>query len=402
VEIMVNDLIRALLESSRNIYGNYFIRNYYLRSGANRPSVLISYLPFPFRISTDSIEMRKHQNRREAIVIGEVFKEFGFNADVIFCKKKIFLPHKDYSIVFGQEPNFEKYAKRNPKAIKIYFATGSYWKYQNSAIIKRTQEVNKKRKSNLEPSRLVSPHESAELADWIIQIGSKFTISTYPPEIQHKIILVSQSSFEFLDTNIENKNYSFAKKKFLWFGGKGAILKGLDLLLEAFVKRPDLELFIAGAPEKDFVKEYANELFNTRNIHFLGWLDIKSEILRRVADSCAFVILPSASEGVPGSVISMMRLGLVPVVSIQAAVEEIEYYGFLIHGLTIQDVLSVVDRVSSLDEDEIYKRAKSAQDFAKRNITIGTFKHDFKNALRRILNPNELEYSDKEGQRNKM
>jgi len=380
------NLIRSWV---KKMYEEYLVRNFYIRVGHNSPYALISYLPFPFRISIDSIEMRKHQNRREAIVIGEVFKEFGFNVDVIYFKKKIFLPHKDYSIVFGLEPNFEKFAKRNPKAIKIYYATGAYWKYQNSAIIKRTQEVNERRKSNLEPSRLVSPHESAELADWIIQIGSKFTISTYPPEMQHKIILVRQSSFEFLDANIKNKNYSFAKKKFLWFGGKGAILKGLDLLLEAFVKRPDLELFIAGAPEKDFVKEYANELFNTRNIHFLGWLDIKSEILQQVADLCAFVILPSASEGVAGSVISMMRLGLVPVASIQAAIEEIEYFGFLIHGLTIQDVLSVVDRVSNLDEDEIYKRAKSAQDFAKRNFTIGTFKHDFENVSRRILNLND-------------
>jgi len=47
----------------------------------------------------------------------------------------------------------------------------------------------------------------------------------YTPKMWYKIILVRQSSFEFLDTNIEDKNYSSVKKKFLWFGGKGAILK---------------------------------------------------------------------------------------------------------------------------------------------------------------------------------
>lgn len=386
---MANDIIRAILESSRNIYGKFFIRNFYIRGGVNSPSVLISYLPFPFRISIDSIEMRKHQNRREAIVIGEVFKEFGFNVDVIYYKKKTFLPHKDYSIVFGLEPNFEKFAKRNPNAIKIYYATGAYWEFQNSAIFLRTKEVNERRNSNLKPSCLVPPHQSVELADWVIQIGSKFTISTYPPEMQHKIILIRQSSFEFLDSNTEGKNYSSIRKKFLWFGGKGAILKGLDLLLKAFVRRPDLELYIAGAPERDFVKEYANELFHTRNIHFLGWLDIKSETLRQVANSCAFVILPSASEGVPGSVISMMRFGLVPIVSIPAAVDGMEDFGFLIYSLTPEDVLNVIDRVCNLDEDEIYRRAKLAQDFAKRNFSIETFKHDFKHVLCRALNIND-------------
>jgi len=155
------------------------------------------------------------------------------------------------------------------------------------------------------------------------------------------------------------------------------------------VRRPDLELYAAGAPERDFVKEYANELFHTRNIYFLGWLDIKSETLRQVANSCAFVILPSASEGVPGSVLSMMRLGLVPIISIPAAVDSMEDFGFLIHSLTPEDVLNVIDRVNNLDEDTVYRRAELSQDFAKRNFSIEIFKRDFKHALCRALNLND-------------
>jgi glycosyltransferase involved in cell wall biosynthesis len=354
------------------------------------PNALISYLPFPLRLPPDSKDMFKHQNRREAIEIVNAFIELGYNVDVVYYNKKAFLPSRKYDVIFGLEPNFEKFARKNPKALKIYYATGSYWKYQNASIIDRVAEVNKRRRSSLRPARLVMSHQSAELADYIIQIGSTFTVYTYPPEIQQKIRLIRQSSFEFLDATLENKDYSSARRKFLWFGGKGAVLKGLDLLLEAFAKRPDLELYIAGAPEKDFINEYYNELYQTGNIHFLEWLDLRSTFAQDIARSCGFVILPSASEGMPGSVISMMRMGLVPIVSRQAAFDGIENFGVLIQNLTVSNVLAIVDEASRFDEDVLYKRAFMSQRFAKENFTLETFKSDLKAVLLQCFNSTQL------------
>lgn len=385
---LLSELGQWVLQTGRNIYGNYFIRNYSLSLSSESPNVLISYLPFPLRLSPNSNEMFKHQNRREAIELVNVFLQLGYNVDVIYHRKKICLPSfKKYDIVFGLEPNFERFAKKNPKALCIYYATGSYWKYQNDSIVARVAEVNKRRGSHLRPARLVPPHESPELADRIIQIGSTFTVKTYPSKLRSKILLIRQSSFEFLDEKLENKKYSSARRRFLWLGGKGSVLKGLDLLLETFVKRPDLELYVAGAPEADFVKEYYDELYKTKNIRFLGWLDLRSATLKQVAHWCGFVILPSVSEGgLPGSVISMMRLGLVPVLSKQAAFDGIEDFGVLIPNLTPEDVLATIDEVSQFDEDELYRKACLAQCFAKENFTIKTFKQDLKATLLRCIN----------------
>jgi len=384
-------IIHAMKPLFKKKYGEYLISNFSIRAKPGKPNVIISYLPFPFRLHSNSKEMRKHQNRREAIVIGEVFKEFGFNVDIVYYKKKAFLPRKSYDIVFGLEPNFVKFVERNPNAIKIYYATGAYWKYQNFAINFRTEQLNKQRNSALKPSRLVSSHKSVELADWIIQIGSTFTVQTYPSEYRKRIKLIRQSSFEFLDADLEQKNYVLARHNFLWFGGKGAILKGLDLLLEAFKIKQDCNLYVAGDIESDFKKEYSEELLRTKNIHFLGWLDIASDELEKIANSCAYTILPSASEGMPGSVVSMMRLGLIPIVSKVASCNRIEEFGFIIPELTVEKVLESINTVIQLDIDDIKTRSLKSQRFAKANFSLNIFRHDLEKALREIFNDNRLE-----------
>jgi hypothetical protein len=44
---------------------------------------------------------------------------------------------------------------------------------------------------------MVKRHDSAQLAYYIIQIGTLNTIKTYPLELQKKILLIRQTSHEF-------------------------------------------------------------------------------------------------------------------------------------------------------------------------------------------------------------
>ena len=58
----------------------------------------------------------------------------------------------------------------------------------------------------------------------------------------------------WVDNFPKNKNFESSRKHFLWFGGGGAILKGLDLVVETFASLPHLQLSIIGpsAYEKEF------------------------------------------------------------------------------------------------------------------------------------------------------
>lgn len=52
-----NEVMEFVLQASRNIYGNYFMRNFSLSISPANPNVLISYLPFPLWLPPDSKEM---------------------------------------------------------------------------------------------------------------------------------------------------------------------------------------------------------------------------------------------------------------------------------------------------------------------------------------------------------
>jgi len=368
----------------KEVYKSYLVPNKtFLTSQSSKGRVLVSYLPAS--LYQNRKQMTYHQNRREANVITNVFLELGYDVDVVYSGKKAFLPNKrTYKIIFGIEPNFERYALKYPDALKIYYATGAYWKYQNNGIIKHTKEVNIRKKTNIKPSRLVEPHNSCELADHIVQIGTSRTVETYPEELRSKIHTIRQSSFEFLDFDIFQKDWENAKKRFVWFGGKGAILKGLDLLLDVFVKKPNLTLYVCGSVEKDFEKAFRKELYETNNIHYLGWVPLESSTIKELAKMCAFNILPSVSEGSPGSIINLMRLGMIPIVSRIASLP-FEKMKFLIDDLNIEKIGSVIEHASLVDNKELMDISFSYKKFVEMNYNLKIFENDFRTTIEKIL-----------------
>ena len=105
--------------------------------------------------------------------------------------------------------------------------------------------------------------------------------------------------------------------KFLFFASGGQVHKGLDLLLEVFAAESDLELFVCSsfAAEHDFCDTYQKELYGCSRIHPVGFVDIRSEAFRDIIDQCSYVIMPSCSEGIAGSILTAMSAGLIPIVS---------------------------------------------------------------------------------------
>lgn len=176
--------------------------------------------------------MRTHQNKREALIIGKIFYSLGYNVKVARCNAPKECDDRHYDIIFGLDPNFVTMSQKNPQALKIYYATGAYWKHQYSIVKNRIDSFNKKHGTHLPYSRSVDAHNSCEIADIIFQIGSSFTIQTYPPELQNKIKIINQSSNFSQECNLQHKLQSVSIKDFLWFGSSGSILKGLDLVLD--------------------------------------------------------------------------------------------------------------------------------------------------------------------------
>lgn len=382
-----------LLKSLKNKFINgglkqlytFFKQKPYKRNINTDSNAYVAYLSEPFNRQNDISYLNKHQNRRETLIIDKVFEQLNFST-VFERFDRISLKKSKYDLIFGLEPNFIIAVNNNPNSIKIYYATGAYWKHQNKMIKNRTKEFNKSHNCNISESRIVKAHNASEIADYIIQIGSKFTIETYPQELRNKIITIRQSCHTFnFDNFINRKLKYFQKNEFIWMGSKGSILKGLDLILDYFINHPNSVLHVIGPIDDDIFNFYKDKINKTDNIIIHGFLDLDSNKLEEIAIRSSFVVMPSGSEGMPGAVINMMKLGCIPIVTKYAAFDEIENYGFLIKDFTNESIQETIEKAQNHNKDEIKNLIVKNYEFSNKNFNLNNFEKDLKKALIFIL-----------------
>ena len=57
--------------------------------------------------------MLSHQNKREALVIGDIFYSLGYNVKIALFNAPEECDTRKYDIIFGLEPNFVTMSQRN-------------------------------------------------------------------------------------------------------------------------------------------------------------------------------------------------------------------------------------------------------------------------------------------------
>ena len=113
----------------------------------------------------------------------------------------------------------------------------------------------------------------------------------------------------------EDKDFAAARTRFLWIGSRGLVHKGLDLVLEAFARMPEVHLTVCGPihEEPAFEAAFRRELYETPNIETLGWVDIASPAFAELLKRTVALVYPSAAEACCGTVVNSMQAGLIPV-----------------------------------------------------------------------------------------
>ncbi|NDO61714.1 glycosyltransferase [Bacteroides caecimuris] len=353
-----------------------------LYSLLNRKWAYISYIPEVYYKKKDLHYMLSHQNKREALIIGEIFHRLGYNVKVALFNDSKECDDRKYDIIFGLEPNFITMCKKNPKALKIYYATGAYWEHQIASVITQTDLFNKTHNTHLQYSRLVKPHNSCEIADTIFQIGSSFTIKTYPQKLQQKIKIINQSSNFTGLCNLEKKLETTSNTEFIWFGSDGSILKGLDIVIEYFMQNTQLKLHIVGPIDPDFKDYFQPRTKKYTNIIWYGFLHTYSEEFMNIAYKASFNIFPSGSEGCPGSVITLMQMGVIPIVSPCAAFDKIEEYGYLLPNLSIKAIDKAMQWSRALSPTQTQELIIKNISYSKQKWNIQQFEYEFHNLLK--------------------
>ncbi|MDD5362981.1 MAG: glycosyltransferase [Ignavibacteria bacterium] len=345
-------------------------------SKIHKKRVLLSYI-------VDAINITDKSNYHNAIIICrniiQSFNELGYLVDLVDFRDQFFKPRREYEIFVGHGMvNYINIINGlNTDCRKFYYATGSYWKFHNEEEEKRFNDFYKRTGIKAEVDRYF--HTGEELAlmnsETVILMGNKQTLKTYDKFKNVKLIngIVSDDSYDHYNTDWKQR-----KNNFLYFAGYGNIHKGLDLLIEAFSKT-NLNLWIVSNLDDSILKAYKDILDSSLNIRVIGFVNYRTEEFYKIMNNCAFVILPSCSEGSALSVSECMIYGLLPVITNTCGMD-IDDFGYYILP-SIEDIRLKILELSEFNESELKTRSQKASEYVIDNLNEENFRNNFKNII---------------------
>jgi glycosyltransferase involved in cell wall biosynthesis len=378
-------LIKEFKSGGKRIFRSPIV-NYYNTSYPR--NALISYITNPFR---EGINL-SHTNSFESMVIGKIINGAGYNVDIADYDYEGRIDYSKYDLIFGfGEPLINSFYHRKKKIISVYYGTGMHLITQNTNTLNRIKEVFDKKEVWLPGSgRIVDKAWSIQttLVDAMVLLGNEEVTKTYSPYFQGKIYNIPASFYKVINYEevISSKDFRKAKTHFLWFGSSGMIHKGLDLLLDVFSKREDIQLHICGPleGEPEFRQIYNNELLKTANIYYHGFVSLNFPLFKELLQKCAFVVFPSCSEGGSPSVLNVCgNGGLIPLLSKEASID-MDNLGFIFNKINIESIKFTIDQALLLTEEEIKDRSIKCYELISRNHSQDNYESELNKCIKEI------------------
>lgn len=350
--------------------------------------VLISYLITPF---TSAINL-SHTNLTECYTAAEIFRDLGYDVDVVDLNASINLDYSQYEVVYGQGNMFEKaFESRNADRLKkIFYATGNNpFFYYLEAGKKLHKFYLDKNKFIPESCRLTGKMSSLATtnSDVIICLGNDFCKRTYTSFTPY-IPIFNLNAFYF-DTvkNVIHRDIKSTRTNFLWFGSGGLITKGLADCLDFFSENEKYTLHICGATpaERRFWEIYNPVLEKHNNIINHGFVNLKSEKFIDIITKCSFAIFPSISEGGSPSLLNLMANGgLIPIATAACSVD-IENIGFVLEDSSVNSIKKTICSLEKLSDDTIEKLSIETKEKTTKNYTFDIYKKNLRSHIQSSL-----------------
>ena len=363
-----------------------------LRSTQPRPwgRALLSYLSAPAAWSEGDRRLRGHTNKWESREIAMTLCELGLDVDVIdFDDEVQDLPSRSYDVVLGIHSALHRLAERTGARTRLLHLTGSYPPFQNAAELRRLDELEERRGVRCEARRLVADAAGFDQvladADACSLLGNEWTLSTFPQRFHAKITCVPVTGSQL--TRVQTDGRVPREREFIWFFGAGAIHKGLDRALEAFSRNPGLVLNVVGniGGEQDFVRAYRRELTELPNIRWHGFVDPASRQFRRLARRCFCVVAPTCSEAISAATVTMLQLGLYPLISHESGVTLPTGAGRYLETCSVDEIEAAAADLHSKDERGLATEMTIVQGVALEAYSRERFRSRIRAHLQRAL-----------------
>lgn len=348
--------------------------------------LLLVYLPQA--LYQQQPELILHANVSTVRMIAEALAARGYIIDAIDWSDPQPQIGESYDLVFclsvANASIIERVAQLAPT---IYFVTEQYLPYQRAAFNARVWRLFWRRRVHLSKQY---PHERSDKfpnAKALILKGNDQVVETFrglniPIYVSENFVLPLQVP------DLTQKAFGEARRNFLWLGSSSLLHKGLDLVLEAFAKTPDLHLWICGPveveAEREFVQAYQRELFQTPNIHALGWTNVLDARFAELASRCAFLVFPSCSEGQAGGVLNCMTQGIIPIITPDTGID-VEDFGVMLPDTKISTIRRIAREMAEMPTERIQAMAAKAQQVATERYTAENFRARITEILEELL-----------------
>jgi glycosyltransferase involved in cell wall biosynthesis len=349
-----------------------------------RGNVLLSYILAPFQLKPGQAISTTHNNHLESVLIARTFQDLGYAVDVIDFRNDEFVPRKDYVFFVSARTHLESISRRlNKDCIKIAHLETAHFLFNNAAAYARALALQQRRRVTSTSIRVVEHNRAIEYCDYAAVLGGEFCMDTYryAGKPMFRLPVPTMRAYPLNP----DKDFETCRNRFLWLGSLGFVHKGLDLTLEAFAQTPDLELTVCGRldRDKDFTRLYHTELYETSNIHPVGWVDVAGPQFLDLADRCIAVVFPSCSESESCSVLTCMQAGLIPVVTREAGID-VQDFGILLQDASVDEIQEAVQRLTKLPASQLKEMSRKAWEYTRDNHSAEKYARDYRAMIANI------------------
>lgn len=354
---------------------------------------LFVYITYPFIKNFNN----SHQNQWQAVEMARVIGTFGYDVDVLnyqcpFMRDSI---KYKYDLIIDIIPRKNFWANQmNEGCINVSYMTGMSVNYAYTAEHQRLSELKQRRGVKLSPRRTqdldIANEKNIEEYDFVWYIGNSYNVHSFDQFKMPPICFIRNNGyvFDWADT-VTTRN----KHNFLFFASSGQVHKGLDLLLEIFAQEKyKYNLYICSPfmREEDFCKEYEQELFHRPNIFPIGWVNIESQQFRDVTSSCAYVLMPSCSEGCAGSILTVMSAGVIPIVSRICGLDDDDVIG--LPDCTISTIERYINEYATKPDEWVHERSQKCLDTIRTKYSPENFSQSVRDAMTITINQSKNMY----------
>jgi glycosyltransferase involved in cell wall biosynthesis len=309
--------------------------------------------------------------------MAEALDGLGYVVDVIHKRDREARVDRGYELVVSERTDWRGLDRHfAPTCRQIFFVTSLGHAQHNRNVRRRYELIRDRRGCSLDVQRIYGESFPAlATAHALAGIGNDFTIGSWSDVFEGPMYPIDNHGplYDRAEPT-EARDFERARRSFLYFASRSQPQKGLDLLLELFPGLPHLDLYVCSAyeGEPDFCACYRRELFETPNIHALGWVDVASAQFQDLARRCAYVVHPTCSDGQAGSLVQALHEGLIPIATREGGLD-LDDFGVLLENDDLDEIRRVLIEVSEQPAGWHAGRSERALEIARSRYTAAAY-----------------------------